>query len=171
LIGYTILALKMASYLGRLAMHEIWHPIPFLPGYHVSNMGGIRGLRGQIRVLSKGRFGYVKITVRRKNYDVHRIVARVLLGEPPFPKAQVNHKNGVRDDNRIANLEWTTGSQNSRHSFDALGRVSPTRKLTADQVRDIRAATGKHAEIARRYFVTPECISMIRRRLTWTREP
>ena len=49
-----------------------------------------------------------------------------------------------------------------------LGSNSPSAKLTEAQVREIRAATGTHASLARKYGVTPEMISIIRRRLAWT---
>jgi hypothetical protein len=43
---------------------------------------------------------------------MHSLVAEAFLG--PRPRGWcVNHKNGVRDDNRIANLQWTTYSANN----------------------------------------------------------
>jgi len=38
---------------------------------------------------------------------------------------QANHKNGVRLDNRLENLEWTTMSENMCHSYRVLNRVHP----------------------------------------------
>jgi hypothetical protein len=70
--------------------------------------------------------GYLKTAFRvdGKRYyrRVHRIVALTFIDNPNnYPV--VNHKNGVKDDNRAENLEWCTVQQNTQHGFDVLGRV------------------------------------------------
>lgn len=52
----------------------------------------------------------------------HRLVALAFHGEKPTPKHQVNHKNGVRSDNRPKNLEYLTSRENTLHGFK-MGRV------------------------------------------------
>jgi hypothetical protein len=54
---------------------------------------------------------------------VHRLVAVAFLGEPASPDMHVNHLNGVKDDNRLCNLEWATCSENALHAFRVLKRT------------------------------------------------
>src|SRR3990167_8090173 len=54
--------------------------------------------------------------VRRRAVSVHRIIASTFIPNP-LQLPQVNHKNGIKTDNRIENLEWCTQSQNIRHSY------------------------------------------------------
>lgn len=57
----------------------------------------------------------------KKRRTVHRIVATAFC-EGKADGLHVNHKNGIKTDNRAANLEWVTGGENQKHSFRVLGR-------------------------------------------------
>ena len=71
--------------------------------------------------------GYVEYVLTTKYGSKQHIQAqRVCAGlylDPPHPsKTYVNHKNGIREDNRVENLEWVSQSENMKHSWDNLRR-------------------------------------------------
>jgi hypothetical protein len=77
---------------------------------------------------------------------VHVLVCSAFHSRPVNAEC-VNHKNGVKKDNRPTNLEWTTYSANNQHAFDiglkrresgVSGEKIGTSKLTAENVRYIR---------------------------------
>lgn len=74
--------------------------------------------------------GYLSVSLSKNGRGthtlVHRIVATAFLPNPE-DKRTVNHKNGNKHDNRLDNLEWATYSENHKHSFRKLGRVSGTK--------------------------------------------
>lgn len=117
-----------------------WAGIDGFPGYQVSDTGLVRSLdrviiqshptagtvkrRMKGKILSPGRCsnGYltVRLLVGTKFHLVHRLVAVAFVSGDS--ELQVNHKNGVRDDNRAENLEWLSCSDNHLHSYRELPR-------------------------------------------------
>lgn len=103
---------------------------------------------------------------------VHRLVAEAFL-----PRLEVNHKNGIKTDNRLENLEWMTTSQNVLHAKQVLkvyapkGEKSPQAKLTENDVREIKKLKkeGKTMqELATQFGVCTSGISRIVNRQLWS---
>ena len=65
-------------------------------------------------------FTPVKIGKRHKTCLIHRLVGKAFI-ENPLNKPNINHKDGVRTNNHVSNLEWCTQSENVRYSIDVLG--------------------------------------------------
>lgn len=104
---------------------------------------------------------------------VHRLVASAFVPNPEN-KPCVNHKNGIKHDNRIENLEWCTVKENTNHAHDTgLIDISAMRKIDPMEIPIIfyLSETGMPgAEIARNYNVTKGAIYNILNGWTWKRE-
>ena len=66
---------------------------------------------GKNRVGSKDKDGYIVIKINNKNYKAHRLAWFLFYGK--WPVLQIDHINGVRDDNRIENLREVTSQENN----------------------------------------------------------
>jgi len=162
-----------------------WKDVEGWPGYRVSSAGDVSGPRRAKLAGYRDKNGYPCVGLyaggqRQSNVKVHRLVAAAFIG--PIPDGmQVNHINGVRHDNRVANLEIVTCAENVRHSFQVLGRKGVNTRplfgsghhhasLTEAEVKMIRFLYSKGArqvDLAA-CFRTPQTnISRIIRREAW----
>lgn len=81
--------------------------------------------------------------LKRSNRTVHRLVAEAFIPNPDN-KPEVNHKDGIKTNNNVSNLEWSTSSENKLHKHHVLmkqnGEQHPHHKLTESEVQYIRTS-------------------------------
>ena len=88
----------------------------------VSHRNGSRPVYEKIlsKRIDSGGYTTVRLSKEGKEttFYVHRLLACTFLSNI-FNYPQVNHKNGVKTDNRLENLEWVTASQNTMHAYQS----------------------------------------------------
>ncbi len=116
-------------------------PIPNTEGlYFATENGDIYSIaRGKLKKLKFEKVGgYYRLKINRERILVHRLIAYTFIGYPKDSSQIINHKNGNKSDNGVENLEWVSHGENISHSYRELGRTLPNRKLTNEQVKEIR---------------------------------
>ena len=97
---------------------EIWKDIPNYEGeYQVSNLGRVKSLLFNKEKILKTRIhsqGYELVNLKNKTYKVHYLVAITFIDNPKGFK-ELNHKNEIKNDNRVENLEWCDRKYNCNH--------------------------------------------------------
>lgn len=171
-----------------------WFPVRGYKGlYEVSAVGNVRSVAHRVRSkngstritkatkrkLVTTKTGYLRVRLCKNNkykyWFVHRLVLLSFVGKPPKANSQVNHKDGVKSNNNLHNLEWVSPQQNSLHAVRTLGilltrgeKVGSAR-LTEKEVQEIRGLQGKllQREIAEMFGVHVMTVNDILKGRTW----
>ena len=114
--------------------NEIWEQVVIkdkdTTGYYVSSLGRFKNSKGIIMKDYKPHHsGYIYVRVNKDKYALHRLIAFTFL-ENPENKECVNHIDGNKINNALANIEWNTHRENNLHSHNSGLTICFTRKIT-----------------------------------------
>ena len=101
-------------------MIEVFKDVPNYEGiYQVSNLGNVKSLKWKKEIIMKQAISsrYIAVNLRKENisktFRVHVLVAMAFLDFKPNKQVlTIDHKNGVRTDNRLENLQIVTQREN-----------------------------------------------------------
>lgn len=135
-----------------------------------------RNWKGRFLKPALGRDGYLLVSLSKTKSTtlrIHRLVAKTYIPNPRM-LPQVNHKNGIKTDNRLENLEWVTSQENVihavQHNLKAKGADNWNAILDEEKVRKIRALVLEGVskeEIGRVFGVARTTVWHIVHRETW----
>jgi len=159
-------------------MEERWRTIAGHPNYEVSDHGRVRRVTNSYRNIYKKGFilkplpngrGHFQLKLNGKMRYVHRLVLIAFVG--PCPEGcECNHKDGVKANNHLSNLEWVTHSENMKHGYRT-GLTSKGIKLNPQEVWLIRKLLKSNLllqpQIAMMFKVNPSTISRINTGKYW----
>lgn len=168
---------------------ELWRPVKECPGYDISSLGRIRSWwkprkrerNSEWLILQSraDRLGYLSISMHREGRvvtkTIHRLVGKAFVA-PVLDHPEINHKNLVKADCRVDNLEWSTRDKNMKHAQESgvlitrSGSEHGCARLNETHVLLIKIALqlgATYKSIAKRYRVSPSTIGWINRGGTW----
>jgi hypothetical protein len=167
---------------------EVWRDIPRFPQYQASSLGRIRRNGATVRVTREALtpsltpLGYHIVRPMRDGHPrsqfVHRLVCEAFHGPAPTDEHEVAHDNGIRIDNRPANLRWATALENAAdrdaHGRTTRGEATPWAVITESDAQVIKRLLAEDLPIpliARAFQVSNSVVSGIKKGRNWKRCP
>ncbi|MFM6976082.1 MAG: NUMOD4 domain-containing protein [Sphingobacteriaceae bacterium] len=160
-------------------IEEIWKDIEETDYHEISTLGRLRNKRnGNILTGRHDKDGYIEYCLCFNKKTIYRRGHRLVMNafsNPIVGKDQVNHINGIKDDNRFVNLEWVNCSENIEHAFKIglktqRGVHNNCSKLTESDIHEIRRmlkAGITHKVIAEKFGLHHLYISLIKNKRRW----
>jgi hypothetical protein len=158
---------------------EEWRLVAHSRGYEVSTLGRVRRA-GRMLNPCPNTDGYPIVDVwfedkTHKRRGVHALVCEAFIGPRPAGH-ECCHNNGIRHDNRLANLRYATHAENEldklQHGTRARGTSHPSAKLSYEKAAEIRRL---HAEgetiyaLAKKFGVHKSTLQSLVKGITWVR--
>ncbi len=155
---------------------EAWKTHPIHSGYEASTLGRIRNSKtGYVLNPSKTPKGYLQVDLgsRARGKMAHRVIAETFIG---LSDMEVNHKNLVKTDNNLENLEFCTHQHNMSHAHArgstkwANGEASGGNRYSAHQILAVKrhlACGIKPKEITALTGVSDSVIRKVSKNLIW----
>lgn len=150
--------------------NEIWKDILDYEGiYQISNYGRVYNIKSnRYLVTYTDKDGYIRLTLfknkKSKNISVHRLIGINFIPNPEN-KPFINHKNGIKDDNKIENLEWVTAAENNLHKYKILGHKGTKPMLGKFSNNSPKSKKVNQYSISGEYIKSWDCIMDIQREL------
>lgn len=125
--------------------------------------------------------GYAVVPLSKEGHiktcRVNRLIAKTFIPNPEN-KGEVNHKNGIKNDDRVENLEWVTPKENMQHALAnglvAVGSKSSSSKRTEQEILEIRKLHREglgYRKIGRLFSMRPQSVKGIVKRVSWKHLP
>lgn len=162
-------------------MKEVWKDIDGYGGlYKISSLGRVKSYHNKpkLRKLADSVHGYKIISLYKDgvgtNFAVHRLVASAFISNPEN-KPYINHKDGIKHNNTVENLEWCTQYENMKHASETgllpLGEYHCNSKLTEVEVLQICDLLDNtklsQKEIAIEFSIHPVTVTQINTGKIW----
>lgn len=158
-------------------MEEIWRKASGYESYEISNLGGLRNLKGKILKLKTDDWGYKYFEstykTKRISISIHRTVLKTFVGECPNG-FECSHLDGNPANNIVTNLRWTSHRDNislkKSHNTQTRGEMVHRSRFTEQDIMDMRNSykNGIDASlIAEKYGLNVGNLKAIITGLTW----
>ena len=130
--------------------------------WEIGSLGHLRNKKTtRITSGSLTKQGYMRATLKTlsgkmRHFCVHQLVLRTFVGEPPVGKEIINHKNEVKTDNRVENLEWCDSKYNCNYGSAIERRVKTAEERGSYKNRVIKEETKRKMSESQKKRWTPE---------------